>query len=104
MARKDKYACFQWIRDVRAKMNEEMEHMTPEERVAYIHAGAQEALRGLPKLSLEEARRRRHAILHPEDATVPPPKATTPRLRKGKAKAAAKPAGRRKAADRLARV
>lgn len=41
--------------------------MTPEERVAYIHEGAQEALRGLPKLNPEDAQRQLHAILYPEE-------------------------------------
>lgn len=70
MSRKDeqdKYACFQWIRDVRSKMNGDMENMTPEERVAYSREGAEKALRAIPKLSLEEARRQRQAILYPEE-------------------------------------
>ena len=67
MAKKDKCACFQWIRDVRARMNVDMENMTPEERAAYVHVGAEEALSKTPKLSLEESKRRVRAILHPEE-------------------------------------
>jgi hypothetical protein len=92
MAKKDKYACFQWIRDVRAKMSADMESMTPEERVAYIRAGAEKALSKMPKLGLEEARRQRRAILHPEDKS-----ASTP-----KTKANRKTPSRRKASKRLA--
>ncbi len=92
MAKKDKYACFHWIRDIRAKMSKDMEHMTPEERVAYIHAGVEEALSRMPELSLEEARRQRRAILYPEDAPAPSPKPKT----------AKRPARRRKAATRPA--
>ena len=64
--KKDKYACFQWIRDIRAKTNHELDGLTPEERVAYSRAKADEVLAGLPKLTIEEARRQRRAILHPE--------------------------------------
>jgi hypothetical protein len=73
MSGKDKYACFQWIRDVRSQMSEDMEGMSPEERVAYIREGAEKALSLMPKLSREEARLRRQAILCPE-LGVPPRK------------------------------
>jgi len=76
MAKKDKYACFQWIRDIRAKMSADMEPMTPEERVAYIRAGAEEALSKMPKLTLEEARRQRRILLHPEAAAATPSRKT----------------------------
>ena len=104
MAKKDKYACFQWIRDVRAKMSADMASMTPEERVAYIRAGAEEALSKMPKLSLEEARRQRRAILHPEETGTLSRKAKASRkpvspIRKATTKATAP---RRKAAKRLA--
>ncbi len=66
MSRKDKYARFQWIRDVRSKMSDDMEGMSPEERVAYSREEAEKALSAMPKLSLAEARRRRQAILYPE--------------------------------------
>ena len=89
--KKDKYACFQWIRDIREKMSKEMEHMTPEEQVAYIRAGAEKALSQMPKYSLEEADRRRQASLHPEAAPAFLPKA----------KPAKKPVKQRKAAKRL---
>ena len=73
MSKKDKYACFQWIRDARAQMDRDMEHMTPEERVDYIHAGATEALKTMPKLTIEEARRQRRAFLHPEEESESSP-------------------------------
>ena len=96
MYKKDKYVCFQWIRDIRVKMNKDMEHMTPKERVAYIRAGADEVLRGLPKLSLEDARRQRWAVLHLEETV------TKARTAKAKAIATAKTATRcRKIAKRL---
>jgi hypothetical protein len=91
MAKNDKYACFQWIREVRGKMNEDTEGMTPEERVAYNRAGAEKALAAMPKLSLVEARRQRQAILHPE---------TTP-TRTRKSRAVTNVSRQRKAAKRL---
>ncbi len=73
MPRKDKYACFQWIRDVRSKMSaDDMEGMSPEERVAYSREEAEKALSAMPKLSLAEARRRRQAILYPEAGAAMP--------------------------------
>jgi hypothetical protein len=74
-------------------MSADMEFMTPEERVAYVRAGAEEALRQMPKISLEESRKRLSAILHPERAPTPA----------AKAKSATKPSSRRrKAAKSLA--
>ena len=96
MATNGKLSCIGWLHDVRVKMNKDMEGMTAEERAAYIHAGAEEALNKMTKLSLEEARRQRRAILHPEKAK----KATSPKV---KVKAPAKPStGRRKVGKRLA--
>ena len=77
MSKKDKYACFQWIRAIRAKTNAELEGLTPAERVARSHAIAEEVLASLPKLSIEEARRQRQAFLHPE--TVSPQPSTAAR-------------------------
>ena len=91
MAKKDKYACFQWIRDIRDKITLETAHMTSEERVEYSHAKAEEVLSKIPKLSLAEAKRQRRAILHPEAAPAFLPKA----------KPAKKPVKHQKAAKRL---
>ncbi len=88
MPKKDKYACFQWIRDARAQMNKDMENMTPEERVAYIHTGATEALKTMPTLTIEEARRQRQAFLHPEEETESSPKAKTVKKTSGRRKTA----------------
>ncbi len=63
MPGKNKYACFQWIRDVRSKMNEDMKDMTPEERIEYTRKGAEKALSTMPKLDPEKARRKRQALL-----------------------------------------
>lgn len=53
----DKYACFQWIRDIRAEMTRDMEGMTPEERSSYINNRYEEAKKGRPQYSLTESRR-----------------------------------------------
>ncbi len=54
--KKDKFACFQWIRDIRAEMSKDMENMTGEERVAYIHARSAEASKDWPQYTREESK------------------------------------------------
>lgn len=98
MAKKDKYACFQWIRDVRDKMNRETEGMTLEERVAYHNAKGDEALRKLPKMTPEERARVIREALYPEETSAPPQRKKTVGARKPKS--AQKPAGRKKTAKR----
>ena len=56
MPKKDKYACFQWIRDVREQMTRDMEGMTPEERSDYIHRKYEEGRKGRPQYTREESR------------------------------------------------
>ncbi len=112
MPKKDKYACFQWIRDVRDRRNREMEGMTPEECSDYINAKGDEALRRLPKMTEEERERILYeAIYSTEPLTPPKPKrkasvaarasktAGKPLVKKPAAK---KPATRRKTAKRPA--
>lgn len=55
----DKYACFQWIREIRAEMTRDMEGMTPEERSAYINKRYEEVQKDRPRYTLEES----HALL-----------------------------------------
>ncbi len=101
---KDKYACFQWIRDVRAEMNRDMENMTAEERVEYINARYEKAREGRPVYTLEESKRLLAEFLaEPEKpkAAKPKPKARKSRGAAG-GKPAAQPAARRKTAKRLA--
>ena len=77
--RKDKYACFQWIRDVRAEMARDMAGMTPDERVEYMHTRAEAANRRLPRYTPEEAKKKLAAFL----AEPPmPPKTLKPRALK----------------------
>ncbi len=52
----DRYACFQWIRNVRAGMARDMQGMTPEERSAYINNRYEEAKKERPQYTLEESR------------------------------------------------
>ncbi len=86
---KDKYACFQWIRDVRAEMTRDMEGMTPEECSEYINERYEKARVGRPRYTLKESREMLVKYLaEPE----------TPRA--GKTKSAAKPPERRRAARR----
>ncbi len=60
----DKYACFQWIRDIREEMARDMEGMTPEERAAYMNARGEKARQNRHQFTPEEARKIREEILH----------------------------------------
>ena len=65
MKKTDKFACFQWIYDIREKMDQDMISMTPEERVAYTRREAEAALKGLRKLTPEQARKELRDFLYP---------------------------------------
>ncbi len=63
---KDRFACFQWIRDIRTEMSRDMADMTLEERAAYLRDRHEEAQKGRSRLSPAHAKRRRDAILYPD--------------------------------------
>jgi hypothetical protein len=72
-------------------MSADMEGMTPDERVIYSRERAEKALSAMPRLSLEEARQRRQAMLCPEQSLTP----------SRKPRNIANPTARRKPAKRL---
>ncbi len=98
---KDKYACFQWLRDVRAEMSRDMENMTPEETVDYLDARYEKARVGRPQYTLEESRQLMEKYLA-EPAKSNPAKPKPRKAAKPGRKAAEKPAARRGKAKRLA--
>ena len=57
MPKKDKYACFQWIRDVRAEMARDMEGMTSEQCSDYINRRYEESRKIRPRYTIEESRK-----------------------------------------------
>jgi hypothetical protein len=65
---KNRLACFQWIRDIRADMSRDMAGMTLEERAAYLEKRHKEAQKGRSRPSPAQARRRRNAVLYPDGA------------------------------------
>ncbi len=88
----DKYASFQWIRDIRSEMAHDMEGMTPEERSAYINNRYEEARKGRPQYTLEESRN-----LLTEYLAEPAKQSRTTKIAK-------KPSASRKTSKRLVHV
>ncbi len=80
---KDKYACFQWIRDIREQMTRDMEGMTLEERAAYMNARGEEAQASRQHFTPEEAKRIRDEYLNaPIPVKKEPKSKRTPRRAK----------------------
>ncbi len=64
--KRDRLACFQWIRDIRAEMSQDMADMSLEERAAYLRARHEEAQKSRRRRSHVEAKKERDKILYPE--------------------------------------
>ena len=95
MPKKDRYACFQWIRDVRARMDRDMEGMTPEQCSDYVNQWYERHRDLLPRYTLaESAERLAMYLAEPGPEPAPSAKKTRP------ARPARKAAGRKPAKAR----